>query len=100
MLYDKLKIKNCRTKRAKYANGCTRKAEDKMAVTIKDIAKQVGVASSTVSRVINGNAAILKETKDKIIKVMKDMDYHRNSLARNFANGSTYAIGLVIDASI
>ncbi|MFA9463283.1 MAG: LacI family DNA-binding transcriptional regulator [Velocimicrobium sp.] len=70
-----------------------------MAVTIKDIAKHVGVAPSTVSRVINGNAAISKETKDKIIKVMKDMDYHPNSLARNFANGSTYAIGLVIDAS-
>lgn len=70
-----------------------------MAVTIKDIAKKVGVAPSTVSRVINGNAVISQETKDKIMKVMEEMEYHPNSLARNFANGSTYAIGLVIDAS-
>ncbi|MDK2809036.1 MAG: hypothetical protein PWP24_1773 [Clostridiales bacterium] len=70
-----------------------------MAVTIKDIAKKVGVSPSTVSRVINGNAVISKETKDKIVEAMREMDYHPNSLARNFANGSTYAIGLVIDAS-
>ncbi len=69
-----------------------------MSVTIKDIAKKVGVAPSTVSRVINGNTVISRKTKDRILAVMEEMDYHPNSLARNFASGNTYAIGLVIDA--
>ena len=69
-----------------------------MAVTIKDIAREVGVSPSTVSRVINGTASISEETKEKIYKAMEDLNYHPNSLARNFANGSTNAIGLVIDA--
>lgn len=69
-----------------------------MAATIKDIAKAVGVNPSTVSRVINGTATISDETKEKINKVMRDLDYHPNSYARSLANGSTFTIGLVIDA--
>lgn len=69
-----------------------------MAATIKDIAKAVGVNPSTVSRVINGTATISEETKEKINKAMRDLDYHPNSYARSLANGSTFTIGLVIDA--
>lgn len=69
-----------------------------MAATIKDIAKKVGVNPSTVSRVINGTAAISEETKEKIMAAMKELDYHPNILARSLVNGSTFTIGLVIDA--
>ncbi|SEM21765.1 transcriptional regulator, LacI family [Butyrivibrio sp. ob235] len=69
-----------------------------MTATIKDIAKAVGVNPSTVSRVINGTASISEETKEKINQAMKDLDYHPNSLARSLVNGSTFTIGLVIDA--
>lgn len=70
-----------------------------MPATIKDIANKTGVACSTVSRVINGKGSISQETKDKIFEAMKELNYHPNSLARNLANGSTYALGLVIDAN-
>lgn len=70
-----------------------------MAATIKDIAKQVGVNPSTVSRVINGTASISDETKQKIREAMEQLDYHPNSNARSLVNGSTFTIGLVIDAS-
>lgn len=69
-----------------------------MAVTIHDIARRVGVNSSTVSRVLNGKSAISEETREKIYAAMKEMDYHPNSVARSLANGSSGAIGLAIDA--
>lgn len=69
-----------------------------MPATIKDIAKKVGVNPSTVSRVINGTASISEETRQKIRDAMKELDYHPNSLARSLVNGSTFTIGLVIDA--
>lgn len=72
--------------------------EDRMAITIKDVAKKAGVSASTVSRVINGKGVISEETRKKINDVMEELNYFPNSLARNFANGSAFAVGLVIDA--
>ena len=69
-----------------------------MPATIKDIAKKVGVNPSTVSRVINGTASISEGTRQQIKDAMKELDYHPNSLARSLVNGSTFTIGLVIDA--
>ena len=40
-----------------------------MSVTIKDIAGKVGVAPSTVSRVVNGSASISEETKRRILQI-------------------------------
>ena len=62
------------------------------------ITEKVGVNPSTVSRVINGTASISEETKQKIKDAMRELDYHPNSLARSLVNGSTFTIGLVIDA--
>ena len=69
-----------------------------MTATIKDIAKKVGVSPSTVSRVINRTASISEETRRKIHIAMEELDYHPNSLARSLVNGSTFTVGLVIDA--
>lgn len=69
-----------------------------MTVTIKDIARKVGVNPSTVSRVVNGTASISEETRKKILAAMEELDYHPNSLARSLVNGSTSTIGLIIDA--
>lgn len=69
-----------------------------MAATIHDVAKLAGVNSSTVSRVINGKATVMEETREKIYAAMRELDYHPNSLARSLANGQSGAIGVVVDA--
>lgn len=69
-----------------------------MSVTVKDVAKAVGVSPSTVSRVINGNTSISPKTRDRIMAAMAEMDYHPDSRARNLVNGGTGSIGLIMDA--
>ena len=50
--------------------------------SIRDVAKKAGVAACTVSRVLNGTAAVSQETRIKIEKAMKELDYIPNELAR------------------
>lgn len=69
-----------------------------MAITIRDIAKMVGVSPSTVSRTLTGNATISEETKKKIWDAMEQLNYHPNSVARSLANGASMAIAMIINA--
>lgn len=69
-----------------------------MAATIKDIAREVGVSPSTVSRVINKSAVISADTTEKINQAMKRLGYHPNSAAKKLVMGSTNTVALVIDA--
>lgn len=69
-----------------------------MPVTIKDIAKKVGVSPSTVSRALTGRATISEETKKQISKAIEELNYHPNTSARNLANGITRTVCLLINA--
>ena len=68
-----------------------------MAVTVKDVAKAAGVSTATVSRVINNNSTISIDTYERVKKVMKEMNYFPNNIARNFASQHTYNITLIFD---
>jgi DNA-binding LacI/PurR family transcriptional regulator len=71
----------------------------RMAITIKDVAKQAGVAPSTVSRVISDSPHISEKTKRKVRKIMEDMGYHLNLNARTLVQQSTQTIGIVMKNS-
>ncbi len=68
----------------------------KNTVTIKDVAKKAGVATSTVSRVISQNSRISKETSDRVIKCMKELGYYPNAIARSLANQKTGVVGVIM----
>lgn len=70
-----------------------------MAVTIKDIAKLANVSPSTVSRVISNSPKISQETKEKVYKAMKELNYEPNVIARSLANNSTRILGLILPSS-
>lgn len=65
-------------------------------VTINDIAKKAKVSASTVSRVIADSPRISAATKEKVLKIMKEMNYHPNMIARSLVNRSTRIIGVVL----
>lgn len=67
-----------------------------MGVTLNDIAKIAKVSPSTVSRAIANNPKISVATREKIYKIMKDLNYHPNIIARSLANKSTRIIGIII----
>ncbi|QQO08480.1 LacI family DNA-binding transcriptional regulator [Breznakiella homolactica] len=56
---------------------------------IKDIAKAANVSVTTVSNVLNGKANVGPETREKILSLCREMDYHPNIMARNLKSGKT-----------
>lgn len=50
-------------------------------VSLKDIAKKIGVSAMTVSRVVNGTGVVKKETRDKILDAIKQMGYRKDIFA-------------------
>lgn len=70
-----------------------------MSVTIKDVANLAKVAPSTVSRVIANSSRISEKTKQRVREAMEELGYHPNIIARNLANKTTEAIGIVMPSS-
>lgn len=68
-----------------------------MKITINDVAKAAGVSTSTVSRVISDNPRISEETKRRVRKVIEELNYHPNAIARSLANKSSKTIGLILN---
>lgn len=68
-------------------------------VTIRDVAKRVGVSPSTVSRVIANSPLISEETKLLVRKSMEELGYFPNAMARNLANAETRTIAIVMPRS-
>ncbi|MBC6992382.1 MULTISPECIES: LacI family DNA-binding transcriptional regulator [Hymenobacter] len=64
--------------------------------TIGDVAKAVGVASSTVSRALNGHSDISPNTRQVILDVARQLDYQPNLLAQSLKSSETYTIGVLI----
>ena len=64
--------------------------------SIRDVAKKAGVAACTVSRVLNGTATVSPETRVKIEKAMKELDYIPNELARGMFRQKSGIIAMLV----
>ena len=65
-------------------------------ITLKDLAKILGVSISTVSKALNNSYEISNATKSKIQKVAKQYNYTPNKLASSLKSGKTKTIGVII----
>jgi len=65
-------------------------------VTLKDIAKEAGVSTTTVSRALNNKDDISSPTKERILKIVKQMGYTPNAVARGLKIKRTETVGVVI----
>jgi LacI family transcriptional regulator len=65
-------------------------------VTIYDIAKELNLSASTVSRSLKGNTIINKATREKVTACAERMGYRSNAFARNLRKQKTFTIGAII----
>lgn len=65
-------------------------------VTIKDVAREVNVSVTTVSRVLNNKPDVGEATKRKVEKAIKKLGYNPNNIARGLVLKKTNSIGLII----
>lgn len=64
--------------------------------TLSDIAKQLGISVSTVSRALHDHPAINRNTKKKVISLANKLNYQPNMLALNLLNRRTNTIGIIV----
>jgi len=65
-------------------------------VTIYDIARKAGVSPATVSRVLTGNARVNPAKKELIHRVMEELNFHPNQMARTLQSRETRTIGVIL----
>lgn len=65
-------------------------------MTIIDIARLSGVGVSTVSRVLNNHPDVKSETREKVLKIMKEYNYIPNNSARILKQTHNNSIGILV----
>jgi LacI family transcriptional regulator len=65
--------------------------------TIRDVAAQAKVSIKTVSRVINNVTTVKPHTREKVLRVIRKLDYHPNPSARGLSGARSFLIGLLYD---
>lgn len=64
--------------------------------TIKDIARQLNISVSTVSRAIRNASDVNKETKQAVMTLVEELNYQPNQLALSLRNKQTHTIGVIV----
>lgn len=65
-------------------------------ITIKDIARQLNVSASTVSRALHDHPQIGRETKEEIKSLAEKLGYQPNSVAMSLRQKKTFTIGVIV----
>ncbi|MCZ0702019.1 LacI family sucrose operon transcriptional repressor [Natronobacillus azotifigens] len=63
---------------------------------IKDIAKLAGVSPATVSRVMNNSGYVIDEKRKAVEKVIAEVGYTPNEIAKSLKNRKTNIIGVIV----
>lgn len=69
-------------------------------VTIYDVSREAGVSLATVSRVINGSNVVKEATRQKVLEVIKRLDFKPNEIARGLAKSRTTMIAVVFPQAL
>lgn len=63
---------------------------------MQDIANELGISKSTVSRALKNHPDISQDTKDAVHKLAKEKDYQPNSLALSLRHNKSFVLGIIV----
>jgi DNA-binding LacI/PurR family transcriptional regulator len=69
-----------------------------VAVTIKDVARRVGVSHTTVSRALRGNSLISAETSQRIRRAAAELGYRPSAAARSLKTNRSQVLGVIVSS--
>lgn len=61
--------------------------------TLKDVAKQAGVSTATVARVLHGNGYVAQQTRERVEAALSDTGYQLNIVAQGLRKQQSFTIG-------
>ena len=70
--------------------------KDLMATRLKDIAADLGISTITVSKVLRNQPDVGEETRKRVLRRVKELNYRPNLLARGLASGRSNTVGLIV----
>ena len=82
--------------RARVSPSSTGRDQGSAAVTIHDVAREAGVATSTVSRAFSNPRRVNEQTRNRVLAVAERLDYRPNPLARALPSGRTNTVALLV----
>ncbi|MGG1515984.1 LacI family DNA-binding transcriptional regulator [Paenibacillus oryzisoli] len=65
-------------------------------MTIKDIAREAGVSTATISRVLNSSGYVSPEVKHHVQEVIRKFNYQPNAIARSLKQEKSRSVGIVL----
>ncbi len=71
----------------------------KKPVTLKTIAEQLNISATAVSKALRGDRSISEETANKVKKLVDELGYRPNSIAKSLRTNETKTLGLVFSDS-
>lgn len=66
-------------------------------VTLKELAEKCGVSIATISNILNGKSNVSNDTRERILKIIKESGYRPNYMARGLRAAKTQTIGIIIE---
>ncbi|EST34396.1 LacI family DNA-binding transcriptional regulator [Streptomyces roseochromogenus] len=63
--------------------------------TIGDVAARAGVGVGTVSRVLNDSRSVSEDTRERVLRAMRDLDYRPNRRARALSTGRSQSVAVI-----
>ena len=68
----------------------------KSRITIKDLARELNISTSTVSRALADKWDVNPETRKAVLELAEKMNYHPNPISLSLKQNQTMSIGVIV----